>query len=85
MKIAATYACGHDGTKNFDGRNVGERINATRWGTHAATRCCPRCNKTRRIEAINAMDADTMRQILIDLVSHGEVIRAIEDAAGTVV
>jgi hypothetical protein len=85
MKIAATYACGHDATKNFDGRNVVARINSRDWVRHAGTRCCPTCNKTRRVEAINAMDADTMRQILISLASQGEVIRAIEDAAGTVV
>jgi hypothetical protein len=85
MKIAATYACGHDATKNFDGRNMGARCDASAWESKAAGRCCPTCNKTRRVAAINAMDADTMRQILIGLVTHGEVIRAIEDAAGTVV
>jgi hypothetical protein len=31
------------------------------------------------------MHAETMREILIELVSQGEVIRAIENAAGTVV
>jgi hypothetical protein len=85
MKINATYACGHDATKKFDGRNMAERAIASGWESKAAGRCCPTCNKARRIAAINAMDADTMRQILIDLATQGEVIRAIEAAAGTTV
>lgn len=85
MKIKATYACGHDATKTFDGRNMMARITSRDWEEKAAGRCCPTCNKARRVAAVNAMDADTMRQILIGLVSNGEVIRAIEDAAGTVV
>lgn len=85
MKINATYACGHDASKNFDGRNMAARAMASGWETKAAGRCCPTCNKAQRIAAVNAMDADTMREILIGLVSQGEVIRAIENAAGTVV
>ena len=82
MKIKATYSCGHDATLNFDRRNVIARCNAPKWEAQASTRCCPKCNKARRIAAINSLDADTVRQILIGLISHGEVIRAVEDAAG---
>ena len=85
MKINATYSCGHDATKNFDGRSSVARASASMWEPRAASRCCPTCNKARRIAAIHAMHAETMREILIELVSQGEVIRAIENAAGTVV
>jgi hypothetical protein len=81
MKIKATYSCGHDATRNFDGRNVVARINSRAWEAQASTRGCPCCNETRRVAAINALDAEGLRQILINLVTHNVVAQAIDDAA----
>ena len=80
MLICATYTCGHDATKNFDGRNMMARANARDWELKAAGRVCPSCNKTQRVDAINAMDESTMRQILIGLITYDNVIRAVEEA-----
>ena len=83
MKIAATYACGHDATKSFDGRNMGARCDARAWSEKASARSCPSCNAKRRVAVINQMDADTLRKILTSLVTHAVVINAIEDASVT--
>lgn len=83
MKIKATYSCGHDATKTFDLRNSFARGTAQKWPARAETLCCPKCNRTRQIAAINSLDADAVRQILIGLISagQGEAVRAVEDAA----
>ena len=85
MKINATYACGHDAARDFDGRSLGARSEASGWSLKASGKCCPRCSKAQITEAVNALDADTLRQILLSLTSNRAVVEAIKDATETAV
>jgi len=83
MKIAATYACGHDATFNFDGRNRAEKWESRTWAAKAASLPCIKCKRNKRMAAIRSMDPDTMRKILGSLISHGAVGEAIDEAIAT--
>jgi hypothetical protein len=80
MKIAATYACGHDATFNFDGRNLAQKWESRTWAAKAAMLPCMKCKRNKRMAAIRSMDPDTMRRILGSLLSHTSVGEAIDEA-----
>lgn len=72
MKINATFQCGHDATRSFDGRNMGQRWAATEWGTKAAARPCPDCLAAARVARVQSMSASEMRTALLALVVDGQ-------------
>ena len=78
MKIVATYACGHDATKDFDTRNLAKKWQAEEWKNKAYGRDCPKCNNSRIQQKLAGMDADTMRQILTSLLDMETVAKAID-------
>lgn len=68
MKTQATYACGHDAARFFDGRNMGQRCEAASWPERASRRMCPDCNTARRVAQVQAMDEATLRRVLTAMV-----------------
>jgi len=82
MKVPATYACGHNASREFDGRNSARKWQAANWQVTAAGRDCPKCNNSRIQQKLEAMDADTMRQILTSLLLEmPAVAKAIDSIA----
>jgi hypothetical protein len=80
MKIQATYACGHDATFNFDGRNRAEKWESRTWAAKAASLTCPKCKRNKRMAAIRSMDPDSLRKILGNLIGINAVGVAIDEA-----
>ena len=72
MKIEATFSCGHDATRDFDGRNMGRRVAANAWAGEAAARPCPDCRNAARIARIQSMTPTEMRAALLTLVVDGQ-------------
>lgn len=83
MRIQATYACEHDATREFDGRNRGAADDAKKWPGKAAERVCGACRRSNANQILNGMNAQRLREIISGLLTYRAVIDRITNEDGT--